>query len=115
MIRYLKAMWRYAKYQAWVDCPEWRESDSVGFKKFLAGEVGARFRATMLNAVLRQQASAVSSENNVDRSIGYANGFRGCVSFIESLAESSEEDEQQEFHQSDKRGLGGLMSKESSS
>lgn len=87
MIRHLKAMWQFAKYQAWIDCPQWDDEDAIALKLFLKSKTGIRFKATMLNAVVRQQSSAVVNENNVDRAIGYANGFRGCVSFVESLTE----------------------------
>ena len=90
MIRHLKAMWQYSKYQAWIDCPEWHNEDAIALKLFLKSRAGARLKATLLNGVIRQQASALVSENSVDRQIGYANGFRGCVSFIESLTEVSD-------------------------
>lgn len=91
-MRYLKSLWQFIKYQAWVDCPDWKAEDAIALKRFLASETGVRFKATMLNAVLRQQSSAVVSENNVDRAIGYANGFRGCVSFVESLTEVGQDE-----------------------
>lgn len=92
MIRFLRAMWHYAKYQAWTDHPEWDDEDSIALKLFLRSKSGGRLKAALLNGVLRQQGAAMVGEKGVDRAIGYANGFRGCVSFIESLTGTSEDD-----------------------
>lgn len=86
MMRFLKAMLSFARYQQWVDEPEWTKDDSVALTRFLAGKTGTKLKASLLNGVLRQQNSACISENNVDRAVGYANGYRGCVCFIETLA-----------------------------
>lgn len=87
MRRYLRALRQFIKYQAWIDCPEWETEDSISLGHFFKSKSGILFKRALLNGVIRQQASAITSENNVDRHIGYANGFRGCVSFIESLTE----------------------------
>lgn len=87
MRRYLRALRQFVKYQAWIDAPEWEKDDGLSLRAFLASDTGVKFRVTLLNAVLRQQASAVASEKDIDKAAGYANGFRGCVSFIESLTE----------------------------
>ena len=92
MIRYLKAMWQFAKYQPWVDYPDWHDDDARSLQAFLKSGSGLRFKAALVNAVLRQQASAMVSEKSVDRAVGYANGFRGCVTFVESLTEVPESD-----------------------
>lgn len=86
MMRYIKAMLAFARYQEWVEQPEWTKEDGVALTRFLGSNTGLKLKASLLNGVLRQQNNACTSENNVDRSIGYANGFRGCASFIESLA-----------------------------
>jgi len=94
MIRHLRMMWVFARYQQWTDEPDWTKEDGASLTRFLSSRAGVKLKASLLNGVLRQQNSACINENNVDRHVGYANGFRGCVSHIEGLAQSSGSDEE---------------------
>lgn len=85
-MRYFRAMLAFARYQPWVNEPDWTKEDGAVLTRFFGSSTGKRFKAGLLNSVLRQQSNACVSENNVDKAVGYANGFRGCVSYIESLA-----------------------------
>lgn len=95
-IRYLKAMVLFARFQPWVDQPEWKAEDAQALTHFLASPTGARFSRMLLNLVLRQQASALSSTKDLKFNAGYSTGQRAAVAAIESLADLAQFTEQGE-------------------
>ena len=96
--RFLKIAWRLSGNLPWVGDPNWESTDYIALRNFLVTKEGKRFRMILLNMVLRQNAQAVSTKKGHEFNAGFANGFKGAVSSIESLAstrlyEGSEEDE----------------------
>lgn len=89
--RHLKAAINYARHLPWVDQPLWDAGDAKALATFLASPTGARLKALYVNAVLRQQASALQSDQSkLFYEAGYSAGQKGFVTFTESLADGSQ-------------------------
>jgi len=86
-MRKLKAALAFIRDQAWVEEPKWNEEDEKAWTAFLGTPTGKRLSLILLNLTVRQNANAIAkkSEGLAD-ACGYAKGFRGCVSTLESLA-----------------------------
>jgi len=83
--RYLRAAHIFAKYQAWVDAPEWTKGDEAALLQFLTSPAGAKLSLILKNLVLRQQASALSKTSDLQYEAGFATGQKAAVAAIESL------------------------------
>lgn len=84
--RFVKAALIFARYQAWVDAPEWDKGDATALTHFWGTPAGARLKAILVNTVLRQQANALNTTSNLVYEAGYCAGQRGLVATLESLA-----------------------------
>jgi hypothetical protein len=79
-----RALWTLPKPQPAVD---WTKEDTVELQRFLdKTSTGAKLKATLLNAVLRENASAVIYTPHLTYKCGRANGFREAVVLIQSMA-----------------------------
>ena len=78
----------------WVGDPNWDTTDSNALRNFLVSKHGKRFRMTLLNMVLRQNAQAVSGKKELEFNVGFANGVRVTVHTVETLATKLEESEE---------------------
>jgi hypothetical protein len=86
MLRYLKAMLIFAKYQARPVGVAWMKEDAAGLKNYLVTPSGAKFSAYMGDLVLRQQAEALVSNGDLQRAAGFCNGQKALIATVESLA-----------------------------
>jgi len=85
-MRKLRAILAFIRHQEWVDEPKWESEDERALTGFLSTLAGKKLSLILLNLILRQNASAVEKDaNSLAEACGYAKGFRGCVSTIESL------------------------------
>lgn len=97
LYRHIKAAISYATHFPWVDEPLWNADDANALATFLGTPTGARMKALYLNAVLRQQASALQADQSkLVYEAGYSAGQKGFVAFTESLADSHKFTEQGE-------------------
>lgn len=85
ILRFIRAAAIFARYQAWVDAPEWTKADEEGLAQYFNTPSGAKFKLVLLNLVLRQQASALSKTSGLEYEAGFATGQRATVAAIESL------------------------------
>ena len=88
----------FSREIGWVNEPEWTEEDARILELFLVSDTGKKFGMTLLNMVIKTQSSCIENKKDLEYNAGFANGFKGAVSSIESLAstrlyEGSEEDE----------------------
>jgi len=86
MFRKIRAMLLFAREVQWTQEPEWKEEDSVKLLLFLESDTGQKFSKTLANMVIRNQSYCLEDKKDLVFSAGFANGFKGCVSAIESLA-----------------------------
>ena len=98
MLRKIRAMMLFSREIGWVNEPEWTEEDARILELFLVSDTGKKFGMTLLNMVIKTQSSCIENKKDLEYNAGFANGFKGAVSSIESLAstrlyEGSEEDE----------------------
>ena len=98
MLRKIRAMMLFSREIGWVNDPEWTEEDARILELFLVSDTGKKFGMTLLNMVIKTQSSCIENKKDLEYNAGFANGFKGAVSSIESLAstrlyEGSEEDE----------------------
>lgn len=97
LYQHLKAAYLYATHFPWVDEPLWDEGDAAKLSAFLATPTGARLKALYVNAVLRQQASALQADHaKLVYEAGFSAGQKGFVAFTESLADTARFSEQGE-------------------
>lgn len=97
LYRHLKAAIHYATHFPWVDEPQWDADDSAKLAAFLGSPTGARLKALYVNAVLRQQASALQADHaKLVYEAGFSAGQKGFVAFTESLADTARFSEQGE-------------------
>lgn len=90
MIRKLKAALVFLRHIPWVDAPDWTVTDARALQAFLATPTGVKFRAELLNRVVRSQASAVSAVGpHQPFECGVAVGLRTGVQSIEWMADDS--------------------------
>jgi len=101
LIRYIKAAILFARVQPWVDQPKWEAEDAHALTDFLKTSTGQRFKGTLVNLVLRQQASAVSNTKDIQYNAGIAVGYQALVAGIESLADTTQFTEQGETDDAD--------------
>ncbi len=98
MLRKIRAMMLFAREIGWVNEPEWTVDDAKVLEMFLGSDTGKKLGMTLLNMVIKTQSSCIEDKKDLEFNAGFANGFKGAVSSIESLADSklyegSEEDE----------------------
>lgn len=90
LYRHIKAALHYATHFPWVDEPLWDADDAGKLAAFLSSPTGARLKALYVNAVLRQQASALQSDQGrLVYEAGFSAGQKGFVAFTESLADTA--------------------------
>lgn len=96
LLRFIKAALIFARHQAWVNEPKWEPSDAKALEQFLTSPAGQKLRAFLLNAVLKQQAIALSESKagNLAFEAGYCNGQKGIISVIEALSDAKSFSEQ---------------------
>jgi len=86
-MRTLKAALAFIRDQEWVEEPKWLEEDEKAWTAFLGTPTGKRLSLILLNLTVRQNANAIAKKpEGLADACGYAKGFRGCVSTLESLA-----------------------------
>ena len=86
-MRKLKAALAFIRDQAWVEEPKWNEEDEKAWTAFLSTPTGKRLSLILLNLTIRQNSNAIGKKpEGLADACGYAKGFRGCVSTLESLA-----------------------------
>jgi len=86
-MRKLKAALAFIRDQAWVEEPKWNEEDEKAWTAFLGTPTGKRLSLILINLTIRQNSNAISKNpEGLADACGYAKGFRGCVSTLESLA-----------------------------
>jgi|TARA_R100001530_G_scaffold28654_5_gene22682 hypothetical protein len=98
MLRKIRAMMLFAREIGWVNEPSWTNEDAKVLELFLSSDTGKKLGMTLLNMVIKTQSSCIESKKDLEYNAGFANGFKGAVSSIESLADNklyggSEEDE----------------------
>lgn len=86
LFRYIRSMLLFARNQAWVDAPKWLPEDAAELTAFLDSPSGARFKAVLINLVLRQQASALSRTSGLEYEAGFCTGQKALVAAIEGMA-----------------------------
>jgi len=86
MLGKIKAMLMFSREVRWVDEPTWKEEDAKKLENFLASDTGRKFGKVMLNMIIKTQSSCLEDKKDLVHSVGFANGFKGAVSAIESLA-----------------------------
>lgn len=84
----IKAMTMFARHVDWVDEPSWEKEDSERLTNFLTSHTGKKLSLILRNMVVRGNARCVESKKDLEFEAGFANGFRGAVTSIESLADS---------------------------
>jgi hypothetical protein len=86
-MRKLKAALAFIRDQEWVNEPQWEDEDEKAWTGFLSTPTGKRLSLILLNLTVRQNANAIAKKpEGLADACGYAKGFRGCVSTLESLA-----------------------------
>lgn len=85
MLRTLRALLIFIRLPEYIPPPDWTDGDAQNLRSFLTSETGQKLNQAFLNQVVRQNDSAVSS-GNPEKACPFANGFRYCVAFVESLA-----------------------------
>ena len=88
MLRKIRAMLLFAKSVEWVDEPSWEIEDAKSYSQFLASDTGIKLKRTLTNMVVRNNAQCIQNKKDLAFEAGFANGFRGAVSSLESLASS---------------------------
>jgi hypothetical protein len=101
LFRYIKAMLIFARFQPWVNQPEWKAEDAKALERFLVTPTGHKLKAKLLNLVLRQQASAINNTKDLEFNAGVAVGQRALVAGIESMADQTQFTEQGETDDAD--------------
>lgn len=97
LYRHIKAALAYATRFPWVPEPLWDAHDAKNLATFLATPTGARLKAAYVNAVLRQQASALQADHGkLVFEAGFSAGQKGFVAFTEGLADAQRFSEQGE-------------------
>ena len=91
---FISIAWRLSKHIPWIGEPEWKAQESAALRRFLVSTEGKRFRAVLLNMVLKQNQQAVSSKKELEFNAGFANGVRTTVHTVEALAKEIEEPEE---------------------
>jgi hypothetical protein len=84
----IKAMMLFSRHVEWVDEPKWEREDSERLTSFLTSHTGKKLSLILRNMVVRGNARCVQSKKDLEFEAGFANGFRGAVTSIESLANS---------------------------
>ena len=92
MMRKLRAAWSFLRTQEWVDEPEWLDEDAESLRRFMLTGTGRKLALILRNQVLRQSVAATQSDKGLDRACGYANGFAGAVSVLDSLQPQHNDD-----------------------
>ena len=87
MFRKLRAMISFARRTEWVDEPAWEHEDAKVLESFLESRSGRKFGRILLNMTIKTNANSIAPNKNLAFEAGYANGFRGAVSVVESLAD----------------------------
>jgi hypothetical protein len=87
MLRYLKALLIFARFQAWVDDAGWGKEDAEKLANFLGSPTGYKLRVRLLNTQLQQQALAVTSTSRPEFGNGFCNGQKGLISTITALSD----------------------------
>ena len=87
MLRFLKAMMIFARYQEWVEPVQWDKDDQAALESFLRSTAGMKLSASLRNMLLRQQASSLTKTSGLEFEAGYCNGQRSVLAAIESLAD----------------------------
>lgn len=88
LYRHIKSAIAYATRFPWVNEPEWTPADAKYLATFLSTPTGARLKALYVNAVLRQQASALQADHaKLVYEAGFSAGQKGFVAFTEGLAD----------------------------
>lgn len=89
MLRYIRSLLIAARNQPYIPSEPWDKDDAEVLTKYLSTPSGKKFKAIMAQMTVSSMNSAVTHTNTLQHSCGYASGFRGAVSAIESLASSS--------------------------
>lgn len=85
IIRFFKiALALYKGGGAWAGDCEWGSTEAVSLRLFLSGEVGQRLKATLSNASIKMNASAVQSPD--PWASGRAAGYMLAIEDISALA-----------------------------
>lgn len=71
----------------WVEEPQWTPDDAAILNNYLSSETGKKFGKIMLNMTLKTNANCISKNKDLEFEAGFANGFRGAITAIESLAD----------------------------
>jgi len=87
MFRKLRAMWAFSRRIDWVDEPSWEPEDAKVLEAFMQTRAGRKFGRILLNMTLKNNANCVSKKKNLEFEAGFANGFRGAISVVESLSD----------------------------
>lgn len=90
LLNTLRIAWRLSSNIPWVNAPEWRADDTASLRNFLSSQHGIRFRATLLNSILRQNAHMAGCRKGLEFEAGFSNGMRTMVHSIENLARVKE-------------------------
>lgn len=88
MLRKIRAMIMFSRSVGWVDEPRWDREDSERLTHFLTSDTGKKLSLILRNMVVRGNARCVGAKKDLEFEAGFANGFRGAVTSIESLADS---------------------------
>lgn len=89
ILRFIRAAFIFARYQAWVNAPEWTKADAEGLAQYFSTPSGAKLKLVLVNLVLRQQASALSKTSGLEYEAGFATGQKAAVAALESLLPAS--------------------------
>ena len=88
MLRKIKAMLMFSRHIGWVDEPDWNSVDSERLAHFLTSDTGRKLSLILRNMVVKGNARCVQEKKYLEFEAGFANGFRGAVMSVESLADS---------------------------
>jgi hypothetical protein len=83
LFRTIRLAFKANRYAA---APFWSDDNRRDLLIFLQSDTGRTFSALMQNMVIRHMSSAVGKSNDLHYECGFATGFRGCLTTIESLA-----------------------------
>lgn len=85
MIRYIRSLLIAARNLPVITGSEWTKEDQELLTRFLSTKTGNNFKGVLASMTIQAQNSAITRTNTLQHSCGYASGFRGAVSAIESL------------------------------
>lgn len=90
MLRFIKAMMIFARYQPWVESAGWDKEDAIALASYLQSKSGVRLRLALRNMALRQQVAALTKTSGLEWEAGYCNGQNSVLAAIESMADTKQ-------------------------